>query len=78
MRNAKHIGIDLAKSVGLNLGKPIQIYEESCKEIEGTNNASGSTEIKRSLNDLIEEKTITVIVNLNVTFELKANKKPEI
>lgn len=78
MRNAKHIGIDLAKSVGLNLGKPINIFEESCKEIEGTNNTSGSAESKKSINDLIEEKTITIIVNLNVTFELKATKKQEV
>ncbi len=59
----------------LNLAKPIMINEESCKETEGS--ISASSGLKKSINDLIEEKTITVIVCLNVTFELKPNSKRE-
>jgi hypothetical protein len=64
----------MARSVGLNLSKPIMIVEESCKEIEGT---VSSTSDKKSVNELIDEKTVTVIVCLNVTFELKLPKKEE-
>ena len=51
------------------------INEESCKETEGSLPASSG--LKKSINDLIEEKTITVTVCLNVTFELKPNSKRE-
>jgi len=64
----------MARSVGLNLSKPIMIVEESCKEIEGT---VSSTSDKKSVNELIDEKTVTVIVCFNVTFELKLPKKEE-
>jgi len=49
------------------------INEESCKETEGS--SASSSGIKKSINELIEEKTITVTVCLNVTFELKPNSK---
>lgn len=75
IRNAKHIGIDLARSVGLNLAKPIIINEESCKEIEGSNSQSSSNELKKTISELVEDRTITVTVCLNVTFELKIGKK---
>ena len=65
----------MARSVGLNLSKPIMIVEESCKEIEGT---VSSTSDKKSVNELIDEKTVTVIVCFNVTFELKLSKKQEV
>ena len=68
----------MARSVGLNLSKPIMIVEESCKEIEGTISSSDSKSDKKSINELIEEKTITVTVCLNVTFELKLSKKQEV
>jgi hypothetical protein len=51
------------------------INEESCKETEGS--IPTSSGLKKSINDLIEEKTITVTVCLNVTFELKPNSKRE-
>ena len=69
----------MARSVGLNLAKPVSIVEESCKETEGNASLNGSNiDAKKSINELVEEKTITVTVCLNVTFELKLAKKQEV
>ena len=74
MKNAKHIGLDIANSCGLGLGKPTYINENSCQIKEGAMSYSSSNGIK-TLNELIEEKTFTVLVTINVIFELRLNKK---
>jgi hypothetical protein len=72
MRNAKHIGLDIANSCGLGLGKPTYINENSYQIT--TSSYASSNEIK-TLNELIEEKSIAVNITLNVVFELRLKKK---
>ena len=65
--------MDLARSVNLVVGKPMDISEEKIREDYGVlaeANADSSPELK-SLAHLINEKTIKIIVNVNVTFELR-------
>jgi hypothetical protein len=73
MRNAKHVGLDIAHSFGMALGKPISINEETSQIKEGI--LSSKTSEPKTLNELIDEKTITVIVTTNVVFELRTNVK---
>ena len=72
IKNAKRSAIDLARSVNLVAGKPIEISEEKIKEEWGDTNESHmeATELK-SLAQLLKEKTIKIIVNVNVKFELR-------
>ncbi len=80
LRNAKHIALDLARTVCLSLGKPLNIIEENSKEIEGSHTAverqsdpSGSKPFQQLVND----KTVTYLVNISVTFELKLKNKAQ-
>jgi uncharacterized protein YggE len=77
LRNAKHVAFDLAKNVGLTLGKPINIIEENTRELEGLNAADRQPDpqISKTFQEILSEKIITVIVNLSVTFELKIKGK---
>lgn len=73
IKNAKRLAVDLARSVNLVVGKPMDISEEKIREDYGAlaeANADSSPELK-SLAQLINEKTIKIIVNVNVTFELR-------
>ena len=59
------------------LGKPIEINEETCKERFGLGGdlMDQLTDPQKSLTQLIDQKTIFVSLNLNVTFELIQIKK---
>ena len=70
MRNAKHTAEDIARTVGLHVAKAVHIVEEHYQEKEGSSAASGA-----SVQHLIDTKTITVHVTLNVTFDLKAKER---
>lgn len=73
VRNAKRTALDIAQSVGLQLGKPYEIYQESFKETYGEQ--IDIIDVKY-LSNLISEKTITVTCNVRVTFDLvKAKSK---
>lgn len=78
IRNAKRIGFDLASSVNLGLGKPIEITQESFREFSGqtdqTNETGTGEQLPKSWNDLINEKTITMNATVNAVFELKSKK----
>ena len=74
MKNAKKIGFDIARSCGLTLGKPVCINEETSQVREGIFCEQHSSE-PMSLNDLIEEKTVSVSVSIKVTFELRHRQK---
>ena len=69
------MAFNIAKQLGLGLGKPMLIDEKSCKEIVGTDSRTLNTgtplDSSRTLNDLINEKTISYICTIYVTFELK-------
>jgi uncharacterized protein YggE len=73
IKNAKRLAIDLARSVNLVVGKPLEISEEKIREEYDASteiNTESSPELK-SLAQLIHQKTIKIIVNVNVTFELR-------
>lgn len=71
VRNAKRTALDIAQSVGLQLGKPYEIYQESFKETYGEQ--IDIIDVKY-LSNLINEKTITVTCNVRVTFDLVKSK----
>ena len=72
IKNAKKTAIDLAKAVNLVVGKPIAISEEKIKEDWGDSNDNyKETPELKSLAQLLKEKTIKIIVNIVVTFELR-------
>ena len=74
IKNAKKTAIDLAKAVNLVVGKPIAISEEKIKEDWGDSNDNyKETPDLKSLAQLLKEKTIKIIVNIVVTFELRQN-----
>lgn len=75
----------MANSVGLNLGKPIEINQESFKEFYGDQDVtagSANTHIlsdsnsvhTKSMTDAINEKTLTMIATIKAVFELKPKK----
>lgn len=72
VRNAKHTAEDIARTVGLHVSKAVKIVEESYQETEGTLVSTGEP---KSLQNLIDAKTITVHVTLSITFELKAKER---
>lgn len=72
VRNAKHTAEDIARTVGLHVAKAVHIVEESYQEKEGAPTVTGQP---TSFQNLIDSKTITVHVALNVTFELKAKER---
>jgi hypothetical protein len=74
MKNAKHIGFDIARSVGLGLGKPLSIQEDACHVKEGIFPCSHLNS-RKTLNELIDEKTVSVSASIKVTFELKHKPK---
>lgn len=63
--------------MSLSLGKPLNICEESCKEIEGLHSADRQPEPTsvKTFQEIINDKTVTVIVNIRATFELKQKGK---
>ena len=72
IKNAKRSALDLARSVNLIVGKPIEISEEKIKEDWGdANDSLKETSELKSLAQLLKEKTIKIIVNVNVKFELR-------
>ena len=75
VKNAKKLAHDIAKSFHMLLGKPVEINEESCKERFGIDNYVNMDQ--KSISQLIDERTVTISVNLNVTFELIQSKKQE-
>jgi uncharacterized protein YggE len=78
IKNAKKTAIDLAKAVNLVVGKPIAISEEKIKEDWGDSNDNyKETPDLKSLAQLLKEKTIKIIVNIVVTFELRQNVNRE-
>jgi uncharacterized protein YggE len=78
IKNAKKTAIDLAKAVNLVVGKPIAISEEKIKEDWGDSNDNyKETPELKSLAQLLKEKTIKIIVNIVVTFELRQNVNRE-
>lgn len=79
IRNAKRTANDLANSVSLSLGKPINIVQEFYRENwgESRNSHNLNNLDQKSLTDLIDEKTITITCNLKVTFELIKHKRQE-
>lgn len=72
VRNAKHTAEDVARTVSLHVAKAVHIVEENYQEKEGTLSVTGQPV---SFQNLIDAKTITVHVTLNVTFELKAKER---
>ena len=72
VRNAKHTAEDIARTVGLHVAKAVHIVEENYQEKEGVLSSTGQA---ASFQNLIDAKTITVHVTLNVTFELKAKER---
>jgi hypothetical protein len=58
--------------VGLHVAKAVHIVEENYQEKEGILLATGQP---ASFQNLLDAKTITVHVALNVTFELKAKER---
>lgn len=72
MRNAKHTAEDVARTVGLHVAKAVQIVEETYQEKEGAPSVAGQA---ASFQNLLDAKTITVHVTVNVTFELKAKER---
>ncbi len=78
IKNAKKTAIDLAKAVNLVVGKPIAISEEKIKEDWGDSNDNyKETPDSKSLAQLLKEKTIKIIVNIVVTFELRQSVNRE-
>jgi hypothetical protein len=78
IKNAKKTAIDLAKAVNLVVGKPIAISEEKIKEDWGDSNDNyKETPDLKSLSQLLKEKTIKIIVNIVVTFELRQSVNRE-
>lgn len=75
MKNAKHIGFDIARSVGLSLGKPLNIDEEASHVKEGIFPCFHNNAERKTLNELIDEKTVSVSTSIKVTFELKPKPK---
>lgn len=82
IKNAKHVAIDLAKSMGMAVGKPVKIEEKSTQEIYGNSLRIRDGDvivdkkliIRSAINSFIEEKTISYKVNIHVTFNLKKIK----
>ncbi|CAF5002546.1 unnamed protein product [Rotaria sp. Silwood1] len=72
VRNAKHTAEDIARTVGLHVSKAIHIVEENYQENEGILVSTGQP---TSFQNLIDGKTITIHVTLNITFELKAKER---
>ncbi|CAF0911680.1 unnamed protein product [Adineta ricciae] len=72
VRNAKHTAEDVARTVGLHVAKAVHIVEESYQEREGSLSTPGQA---ASFQYLLDAKTITVHVTVNVTFELKAKER---
>ena len=72
VRNAKHIAEDIARTVGLHVAKAVHIVEENYQEKEGILSVNGQP---TSFQNLIDAKTKTIHVTLNVTFELKAKER---
>ncbi|CAF4403008.1 unnamed protein product, partial [Adineta steineri] len=56
----------------LHLTKPVHIVEETYQEKEGILSATGRP---ASFQNLLDAKTITVHVTVNVTFDLKAKDR---
>ncbi len=75
MKNAKKIGFDLARSCHLALSKPVCISEESAQVREGIFLDQHSQDHPKSINEMIEERTISVNVSIKVTFELRSMPK---
>lgn len=75
IRNAKRTALDIANSVGLQLGKPCEIFQESFKETYGE--PIDIVDVKY-LSNLINEKTIKVTCNVRVTFDLVKSKSKKI
>jgi len=75
MKNAKKIGFDLARSCNLALSKPICINEESSQIREGIFLDQHSQDHPKSINEMIEERTVSANVAIKVTFELRAKPK---
>ena len=72
IKNAKKTALDLARAVNLVVGKPISISEEKIKEDWGDpNDVYKETDDMKSLAQLLKEKTIKIIVNIVVIFELR-------
>ncbi|CAF1015181.1 unnamed protein product [Brachionus calyciflorus] len=71
IRNAKRTALDIANSVSLQLGKPVEIYQESYKETWGE---QVDLTDQKSISDLISEKTIKITCNVRVTFDLIKSK----
>ena len=69
--------MDLARTVGLSLDKPLNIIEDGLKELEGVQSADRQPDpnIPKTFQELINDKTVTVIVNITATFELKIKNK---
>ncbi len=59
------------------MGKPLNILEESSKEIEGLQSADRQPDpnIPKTFQELVNDKTVTVVVYLTATFELKIKSK---
>ena len=66
----------MANSVGLALGKPIEISQESFKESYGTSETITSEfdNHPKSLNEAMGEKTLNLVANVKAVFELKPKK----
>ena len=61
----------------MSLGKPLNILEDNLKEIEGVQSADRQPDpsIPKTFQELVNDKTVTVIVNISATFELKIKSK---
>lgn len=64
----------MAQSVGLVLGKPIEMSQESFRESYGGRHEL-NPDVPRSLNEAIEQKTLTLIACVKCVFELKSPKR---
>lgn len=75
LKNAKQKAFNLAKSVRMNLGKPITIEEKEFQQASGTDLSYQKEHLndlnQRTISELINEATITVKATISVTFELR-------
>lgn len=65
----------MAKSVKMNLGKPITIEEKEFQQAIGTELGNHREHLndldQRTISELVNEATITVKATISVTFELR-------
>ncbi len=65
----------MAKSVKMNLGKPITIEEKEFQQAIGTELGNQREHLddldQRTISELVNEATITVKATISVTFELR-------